>query len=1110
VNTVLEPPGVAIAGSIADRPTAPVWETEVFVLRGEDRKVLWQKVQTLSAYLERSSGVALKDLAFTLNTALPAGGCRLAVVAGNMADLRNRLARAGERLADPACKQIKDGVGIYYFGEPLSPQGRLAFLFPGEGAQYLNMLRDLCVLFPEVRDCFAAADRMAAALGQPERSLSRVLFVSPEEQDPAEKELRQLGNAMFSVLIADWAIHQLLCRLGVQPDAVAGHSMGELAALCAANCLEMDETLLPRIIATLDALQEQEGKGGSDAVLLAVGAGRQALSEVIAQGGPGVHLAMDNCPHQSVVVGLPGPMAVVEAELQRRQVLCERLPFRRPYHTPLFEPSLPDLDRMFDTTTFRAPRTPTYSCTTGRLFPADPVEVRRLTVAHWAAPAEFTQMIENMYADGVRLFVEAGPRGNLSAFVEDILRGRSFAALPANVQRRSGVTQLNHLVGQLAAHHVPLQLDALYSGREGQLVPWQAPATGNRRGAILAQYLEVMGQFLDTQREVMEQFLSRNHQTRPAGGAEPAREPRVATRPMLGEIVRLEPGKEAVMRRRLDLAEDHFAAEHTIGGRTVSKMAPQQHGLPVMPMTFSLEMMAELASLLVTGQVVIGFEGVRLLRWLAFDDEDPTTVEVTARVLSATNGGEEATRRVAVEVRDLGNAARPGDARWVAVQGTVLLDDHYPAAPVAGELSLSQERPSRISLEVLYRNLFHGPQLQGVLSTTRIGAEGVEGEVQVLPRSDLFRSHSDPDLLTDPVLLDVAMHPLVSWHLEQPNQAGRILLPIELGSLTLFGPRPAVGTRFRSRGRTDDFSARHYTHTVEVIASDGRLWCRLTAMKYWRMYVPFCEVNFHGPKDEYFLSGEWPAASGPPMAGEGLRVPACCMRLDAPPDLQQHVIRTATARVTLTPAELQQFRRLKGPESKLSEWLFGRIAAKDAVRRLWWQRHGERLFPADIEIETDAHGRPVARRRGATAGETLPAVSLAHTDGLAIGLAAFGPHVGVDVERVKPRGDGFEEIAFDDAERRLLGGFGPARDEGNARFWCAKEAVAKALGRGLIEGPRSLSVRTVDVATGRTGVVLGPALAEAFPQWRDALLTAWTLREKDVVVATTYCERDPA
>src|SRR5262249_13139686 len=155
-----------------------------------------------------------------------------------------------------------------------------------------------CQHFPEVRDCFAGADRMVAALGHPERSLSRVLFVAPEEQEPAEKELRRLGNAMFSVLVADWAIYRLLRRLGVRPDAVAGHSMGELAALCAADCLDLDDSLLPRVFATLDALQEQEAQSaGGEAVLLAVGAGRQALAAVLAGAGPGVYLAMDNCPH---------------------------------------------------------------------------------------------------------------------------------------------------------------------------------------------------------------------------------------------------------------------------------------------------------------------------------------------------------------------------------------------------------------------------------------------------------------------------------------------------------------------------------------------------------------------------------------------------------------------------------------------------------------------------------------------------------------------------------------------------------------------------------------------------------------------------------------------
>ena len=81
-----------------------------------------------------------------------------------------------------------------------------------------------------------------------------------------------------------------------------------------------------------------------------------------------------------------------------------------------------------------------------------------------------------MYDDGVRLFVEVGPKGNLTTFVEDILRGRSALAVPANLTRRSGIAQLNHLLGMLAAHGVPMALDALYARREPRELSLEQPA----------------------------------------------------------------------------------------------------------------------------------------------------------------------------------------------------------------------------------------------------------------------------------------------------------------------------------------------------------------------------------------------------------------------------------------------------------------------------------------------------------------------------------------------------------------------------------------------------------------------------------------------------------
>jgi len=214
-------------------------------------------------------------------------------------------------------------------------------------------------------------------------------------------------------------------------------------------------------------------------------------------------------------------------------------------------------------------------------------------------------------------------------------------------------------------------------------------------------------------------------------------------------------------------------------------------------------------------------------------------------------------------------------------------------------------------------------------------------------------------------------------------------------------------------------------------------------------------------------------------------------------------MRGGVAHVSLGRTEWQQFRAMTGPEHRITEWVFGRVAAKDAVRILWHQKTGERLFPADIEIEPDEFGRPVARHPGI---DELPQVSISHSEGTIVALAAFRPHVGVDVERVQPRGTGFEDIAFTAAERQLLKEWPGGRAEAMARLWCAKEAVGKALGRGLPEGPRSLVAQTLG-EDGRVFLVLGPLLAEVFPDFRWDRLMARTDRDGDLVAATSFCER---
>jgi hypothetical protein len=114
-----------------------------------------------------------------------------------------------------------------------------------------------------------------------------------------------------------------------------------------------------------------------------------------------------------------------------------------------------------------------------------------------------------------------------------------------------------------------------------------------------------------------------------------------------------------------------------------------------------------------------------------------------------------------------------------------------------------------------------------------------------------------------------------------------------------------------------------------------------------------------------------------------------CMRLDPPSDLCQPVHRMALARVTLSRSEWEIFRLLKLSDQQLTDWLFGRIAAKDAIRSLWFERHGQRLFPADIELEVHNDGHCTARYRGGMLVEDLPGAAFASVPGTSAAVAAF-------------------------------------------------------------------------------------------------------------------------
>jgi acyl transferase domain-containing protein len=222
------------------------WPSELFLWRAQSRQALLEAIEPVEKALAAATAeVELPRLACTVHALytqpLSEEGSerRLAIVATSVRDLREKLARAREALSNPNSPQLLDPRGIYFTEQPLAREGKVAFLFPGQGSQQLNMLKDLALQFPAIRASLEKADR--ALRNVLERSLSRYIFPPPtfttQDEGVAKAALTDTRIAQPALGAIEGGLFHLLSALGVQPDFVAGHSYGEYVALYAAGVL---------------------------------------------------------------------------------------------------------------------------------------------------------------------------------------------------------------------------------------------------------------------------------------------------------------------------------------------------------------------------------------------------------------------------------------------------------------------------------------------------------------------------------------------------------------------------------------------------------------------------------------------------------------------------------------------------------------------------------------------------------------------------------------------------------------------------------------------------------------------------------------------------------
>ena len=336
----------------------------------------------------------------------PRGGpCRLAILNAN----EQRLALAHRLLqAGVPWRGRKD---VWFTPRPVIEKGsdRVAFIFPGLEQRFDPALDDIAAHFdlpcPDLHDA-----------GQSVRQHSIALLATGQFLDRA------------------------LRRIGLEPAAVAGHSIGEWNAMVSAgmiSCASFDSFL---------AGVTPEVFNVPNCAFVAIGAGVEIAEESIA-GVEGAVVSHDNCPHQSIICGELDAIAIAMKRLSDRGVAARQLNFRSGFHSPFLVPYLDWVSELA-----RLPIEPVnvrvWSATTTSPFPEQEQAIRELIIRHLLEPVHFRQLIENLYASGIRAFVQVGV-GSITGFVDDTLTGRDYTTIAANVAGQPGMRQLYRVAAAL-------------------------------------------------------------------------------------------------------------------------------------------------------------------------------------------------------------------------------------------------------------------------------------------------------------------------------------------------------------------------------------------------------------------------------------------------------------------------------------------------------------------------------------------------------------------------------------------------------------------------------------------------------------------------------------
>ena len=411
-----------------------------------------------SQYLGEHPDVALADVCHTANTGRSHFEHRLSAVAASVEQLRQILA---------ACGEGQEPVGVFRGHADLTRRPEVVFLFTGQGGQYVNMGRALYeseLVFREVVD---RCDELLR--GHLEKPLREVLYPGPGEATPLD-QTQYTHVAMYAV---QYGLAQLWRSWGVEPGAVMGHSVGEIAASAVSGMVSLEDGLM--LMRERGRLMHSLPATGLMASLLA---GEEQVRRVLEPYRDRVAIAAINGPASTVISGERRAVEEILRNLEAEGVKTRVLKVSNSFHSPLVEPVLEEFGQAARRASYRTPEVAQYSSM--RLEWVE--EGRLLDAAYWPYnlrnTVRFSQAVGALYGQGYRVFVEIGPTPILASMGSQCVPQGEGVWLPSLRQDRNDWEQLLEDVATLYANGVKIDWQEFESSHSHRritlpLYPWQ-------------------------------------------------------------------------------------------------------------------------------------------------------------------------------------------------------------------------------------------------------------------------------------------------------------------------------------------------------------------------------------------------------------------------------------------------------------------------------------------------------------------------------------------------------------------------------------------------------------------------------------------------------------